>query len=366
MITKLKKWTIQMVTGANVATIGIMLLVGYSDHIHPAQHPLLSTVGMTFPFFIVVNMLFLFFWILFKWTRLWIPVVGFLLAYVPITIYLPLNPSAKPADSTLKVVSYNVCTYGGNHKYDNAVEVIMEYLADEKPDIVCVQEDTDNRHRRLFDAYRRIGLTYNDTAAIESNSRSRNCIGIHTRYPIVRRERIDYPSATGNGSMAWWLDRGGDTLIVVNNHFESCHLTQTDRHQYKQILKGEMARDSVRSESKMLIVKLAEANAKRSVQIDRVCQFVKEHPEHSVIVCGDFNDNPISYSRYAMAKQLTDCYVTVGNGIGLSYNQKGFNFRIDHLFCSKDIEPLECRIDSKMDASDHYPVVCRLKIADNH
>ena len=64
----------------------------------------------------------------------------------------------------------------------------------------------------------------------------------------------------------------------------------------------------------------------------------------------------------AMGEVLTDCFVTTGRGIGLSYNQKAFSFRIDHIFCSKDIQPYNCQIDDKMDASDHYPVICWLKI----
>jgi exonuclease III len=63
-----------------------------------------------------------------------------------------------------------------------------------------------------------------------------------------------------------------------------------------------------------------------------------------------------------MSQLLTDSYVATGRGVGLSYNQKGFFFRIDHLFCSSDIQPFNCKIDDKMDASDHYPLICWLKI----
>ena len=58
MIKQLKKFTVQMLTGANVATVIVMLLVGYSDHLNPTDHPMLSTVGMAFPFFLLMNMAF--------------------------------------------------------------------------------------------------------------------------------------------------------------------------------------------------------------------------------------------------------------------------------------------------------------------
>ena len=63
-----------------------------------------------------------------------------------------------------------------------------------------------------------------------------------------------------------------------------------------------------------------------------------------------------------MAELLTDCYVATGRGIGLSYNQKGFYVRIDNIMCSDDFKPLGCKVDSKITASDHYPIYCWLKM----
>ncbi len=349
-----------MLTGANIATIIVMLLVGYSDRLDPTDHPMLSIVGMTFPFFLLINMGFLFFWLLFKWTRIWVPILGFFLAYVPISIYIPVNPSQDIPDGAIKLVSYNVCAYGGNYKYENGFEKVYEYLKEQEADIVCIQEDVDTWRRYVIQEYQKV-FPYNDTIVLVNSPASFNGLGIHTKYPIIKRERIPYTSEA-NGSAAWWLKVGKDTLIVVNNHFESCHLTAQDRSQYRNIIKGGVPRDSLREESQVLLVKLAEATAKRAPQIRAVKRYVEEHSNFSVIVCGDFNDNPISYSRHKMGEGMTDCFVSTGKGLGLSYNQKVFPFRIDHVFCTKDIRPYNCRIDNEMDASDHYPVLCWLKI----
>ena len=363
MIKKLKKWVVQLLTGANVATVIVMLLVGFSDRICPADHPMVSTVGMAFPILLVINMAFLLFWLIFKWTRAWVPVVGYVLAYVPISIYIPVNAGTSPPEGALKLVTYNVCCYGGNFKYEQGFEKVRDYLIDEQADIVCLQEDNDTWRRYCFKQFQERGLQYNDTLVLCNDELSFNCLGIHSKYPIVRRERINYRTIGNNGSAAWWLKVGKDTVIVVNNHFEGCHLNEDDRRQYRQMLKGDMARDSVRAESQLLMVKLAEANAIRSKQIDAVCDYVDQYVAHyPVIVCGDFNDTPISYSRHMLGKRLRDCFVETGRGIGLSYNQKAFSFRIDHIFCSPDITPYQCFVDTKMDASDHFPVVCWLKI----
>ena len=344
-----------------MATVVMMLLAGFSDRLNPAEHPLLSTMGMSFPFLLLVNLAFLFFWLIFKWRMIWITVLGYVCAYVPINIYMPLNTSQEIPDGALKLISYNVCTYGGNFKYEQGFETVLKYLKEQKPDIICVQEDVDTWRRYVFQEYEK-QWAYNDTMVIVNTPQSLNALGIHTRFPIIKRERIEY-SSLANGSAAWWLKVEDDTLIVVNNHFESCHLNSDDRTQYRQIIKGELPRDSARAESKLLLIKLAEANAIRSGQIRTVLRYVEEHCQYPIIVCGDFNDNPISYSRHAMAERLTDCFQETGRGIGLSYNQKAFSLRIDHIFCSEQLQPFNCKVDDEMDASDHYPILCWLKMA---
>lgn len=349
-----------MMAGANIATIIVMCLVGYSDRLNPVDHPVLSCIGMTFPIFLLANLFFLFFWLIFKFRMIWIPVLGYLLAYTPISIYMPLNlTSSNPPDGAIKVISYNVSMYGGNYKYEQGFETVRDYLFDENPDIVCLQEDVDNWRRYCFQHYEK-KFAYNDTVHFY-HGELENGVGIHTHFPIIRRERIPYPSKY-NGSVAWYLQVGKDTLLVINNHFESTHLSKEDRQMYREIIDGEMKGDTARKESKKLLVTLAESSTKRAPQIEAVCRYIEEHRQYPTILCGDFNDNPISYSRHRISQVLKDCYVETGRGLGLSFYQKGFYFRIDHIFHSDNIVPYHCKVDSKIDASDHYPLICWFKI----
>lgn len=360
MIKQLKAFTINVVAGANLATVLLMLTAGYADHINPASHPMLSSLGMLFPFFLIANLLFVFFWLTFKWKKLWIPILGYILAYPPLTIYLPLHNTQSVPEGTIKIMSYNVCQYGGNWKYEQGFDTIYNYLKREAPDIVCMQEDVDTWRRFVFHRYEKI-YPYNDTIIFQQTSTSINGVGIHSKYPIIRRERIQYPSRA-NGSMAYYLLVEGDTILVINNHLETTHLTQEDRSRYEEMIKGKMKRDTVKEESLLLLEKLGQASAIRAVAADAVHQYIEEHRQYPTIVCGDFNDNPISYSRRTIATGLKDCFVETGKGLGLSYNRKGYFFRIDHILCSDHFEPYNCIVDSKMDASDHYPISCRLKL----
>ncbi|MBP5340302.1 MAG: endonuclease/exonuclease/phosphatase family protein [Prevotella sp.] len=364
MLKYVKQFFIGLLTGANVVTVLLMLAVAYSDRLNPADYPSLGCLGMVLPFFLVANLLFLLLWLAVKWKRAWIPVAGFALAYVPIRTYLPLNLTGEETENDITLVTYNVCSYGGNYKYEHAIDTVAGYLARIDADIVCLQEDKSIK----FDPLPQLRqlYPYNDTTHVQApNNKCINAVGIHTRFPIVRKERIGYESSA-NGSVAYFLKTGEDTIIVINNHLESTHLSADDRKSYKEVLKGKVERDSVDEEAWYLFDKLNQAAAQRAPQADAVHQYINAHRDYPIIVCGDFNDIPNSYTRHTIAQGLTDCYVEAGCGLGLSYNQKGFNFRIDHILCSSHFTPTMCKVDNKMDASDHYPVVCRLKMADNH
>lgn len=358
MISLLKTFTVHMVAGANVATVIVMLIVGFADYFNPVKYPILSCLGMAFPIFLIINLFFLFFWLIFKWRMALIPVTGFILAYVPIRIYMPINMPSDIPDGVIKVLSYNVQGYIGKPRYDGAFDMIFDYIKECDADIVCIQEDNilKQQSERLSGLY-----AYTDTMHV--GTKNINALGIYTRYPILRKERIQYKSE-GNGSIAYYLLIDGDTVLVVNNHFETTHLSLDDRQIYKDMLKGDVEQDTVRIESKKLIHKLGESSGLRAPQADIVHDYIENHREYPVIVCGDFNDSPISYTRRIMAKGLTDCFVSTGRGIGLSYNQKGFFVRIDNIMCSDDFIPYNCKVDNKIDASDHYPIFCWLKMRD--
>jgi endonuclease/exonuclease/phosphatase family metal-dependent hydrolase len=319
---------------------------------------------MAFPLFLLVNLLFLFLWLVIKWKKAWIPIAGFVAVYVPITLFMPLNIRQDVPEGAIKLISYNVCQYGGNYKYEQGFEKVYEYLKEQDADIVCLQEDVDTWRRYVKQWYEKI-YPYNDTTIFNPQDVCINGVGIHTKFPIIRKERIQYESA-GNGSVAYFLQVKNDTLLVINNHLEGTHLSTEDRNKYKQMLKGKMEKDTAKAETMLLFEKLGKYAAKRALEAEAVHKYIEAHRQYPIIVCGDFNDNPISYSRRTIAQGLTDCYQATGKGIGLSYNQKGFFVRIDHILVSDHFEPYNCLVDSKMDASDHNPIICTLKMESNN
>ena len=80
-----------------------------------------------------------------------------------------------------------------------------------------------------------------------------------------------------------------------------------------------------------------------------------------MIVCGDFNTSPISYTHRRLTEYLNDAYTRTGNGVGNSYNRSGMYFRIDNILVSPDITPYGAIVDKSIKTSDHYPIFCFIK-----
>ena len=358
MFKQLRQFTVQMIVGANVATIVIMLLVGFSDYLDPKDFPTLSNVGLLFPVFLFANFAFLVFWLIFKVRFALIPFVGFLLGYVPVREYFPINLNSDVSDGAMKVLSYNIWAFAEGKLDKDGVSPIVKYIKEQDADIVCLQEvGYGGPIAEQIDSILNPIYAYRDTT---HHSNGGDVVGVFSKYPILSKEKIPYKSA-GNLSVAYQLKIGKEKVLLINNHLETTGLTLEERDKFKRLIKGKLETDTAEQTSKLLIVKLGEATKKRALQADAVAKYIRQHKGMSTILCGDFNDGPISYAHRTIAKGLRDCYVESGNGPGISYHHAGFFVRIDHVMCSDDWAPYDCKIDQKISVSDHYPIICYLK-----
>lgn len=358
MFKQLKKFTVQMIAGANVATIVIMLLVGYSDALRPEAHPMLSNMGLLFPVFLVANFCFLLFWLIFKTRYALIPFVGFLVGYVPVRKYIPVNVSEDAPAGCIKVLSYNTWAFAQMSYDEDGINPIVRYIQEQNADIVCLQEaNLCGNVATQVDSIIRPMYACVDTTL---HPKGGDVLTVFSKYPILSKEIIPYHSE-GNLSVAYVLKINKEKVLLINNHLETTGLTLEERQQFKELIKGKLETDTAEQTSKLLGVKLAESTKKRAPQAEAVARYIRRHRGESVILCGDFNDGPISYAHRTIAKGLTDCYVASGNGPGISYHHAGFFVRIDNIMCSDDWQPYDCKIDSKIKASDHYPIICYLK-----
>jgi endonuclease/exonuclease/phosphatase family metal-dependent hydrolase len=90
---------------------------------------------------------------------------------------------------------------------------------------------------------------------------------------------------------------------------------------------------------------------------------IKDHINSSpfpVIVCGDFNDTPISYTYSTLKENLVDAFKESGIGIGNSY--VGIpSLRIDYILHDKKFNSYNYK-KYKFELSDHFPISCSILI----
>ncbi len=240
---------------------------------------------------------------------------------------------------------------------------ILNYLKESKADILCLQEYvtikarhhlSQNDVEEALSAY-----PYKSIQVIGSNKGHTNCIACYSKYPILSSSPIPYKSEY-NGSVIYQLKIGEDTVTLINNHLESNKLTKEDKVIYESMIKSPET-DKVKSGARVLIKKLAEASAIRAPQADSIAKHIKQNKYAYILVCGDFNDTPISYTHRIVSESLNDTFTDSGLGLGISYNQNQFYFRIDNILASKNFKSYKCTVDHSIKESDHYPIWCYLK-----
>lgn len=343
-----KRFSLSIFLGANICTIVLMWLCVALTFISPYTMPRLSLLTLAFPVFLAVDILFIFFWLLFHVRLVWVPILGALLVGGYILDYCPLNFSTNSntnTDSTITIISYNV----GYMKTDEQKEELIRFINTSDADIICLQELSTyflKKHKEWIDTTAYHPLQVKNVA-------------VFSRLPFLSDTiHIDYPTRS-NHSMACWIDCYGDSLLILNNHLESNHLSPEEMSEYTNTI-TDPNKESIKSSSQMLMGKLSEAAAYRGAQTDSICAIVERNANHPVIVCGDLNDTPISYPYQRLARHLTSAYRKKGLGPGFTFSRRSFPVRIDHLFYSDDWDIVSCRIDRAISASDHYPLIVRL------
>lgn len=356
-----KKIVQGIIAGVDVVTILFMTFIGYSYFIDPSAWSLASILGLFFPLLLLINLLLLAITFFIAKKLVWIPIIGFLICAPPIRTYCPLNFSKDVPKDAIKVLSYNTLSYGGT-KDDNEDNEILQYIKNCDADLVCLQEA--GATHVSIETIKKCLNQYTDLDTASVDSANYCSLLILSKFPIIGSEKI---SATPieNGGHAFWIKMDNDTVIVINCHLKSNELTPEDKEQYQNVLRDiknkTIKEDSLRMESKKIAHKLVDASIPRSRQAKAIAEYIRIHNEKKIIVCGDFNDNPLSYVHHTIAKDLQDCYVATGNGPGFSFNEKGFYVRIDNILCSHHFQPYNCQIDREIAKSDHYPIHCCLK-----
>ncbi len=314
--------------------------------------------GLAYPYLLFINVLFVIIWaVALRWEA-FLSVVVIAGGLTHLSNYIKLQKPSGDKTGTFRVESYNLRLFNYFESRRNGISEkrILELLKNQQADIICLQElyIVGNPAVREDAIRTAIGGKYFSHFKIIRTGKDRY-YGIVTlsKFPIVNKGDIVHARSS---SLSIFTDVviGNDTLRIFNNHLQSFHLHRMERSFLNELTAASEDKETM-NELRNISSSLRQGFIRRASQAKAVAEKVKSSP-FPVIVAGDFNDTPISYTYRTLRGGLNDAFVTSGYGAGFTYKGNYPPNRIDYILYGK---ALECRQFDiiKVRYSDHYPII---------
>ena len=327
---------------------GLLVLSYGSMLVNPAKAWGFSLLGLMFVPLSLVN-LFLLLWALKRLSRSFvIPLLALLPAFFFIGRYVQLSSEdiLPPEDPTVKIISYNV------GRFAQCADSVFAFIRSQAPDIVCLQEfrisDLDKIREYLHRQMEGYKAEYYMFPMANGSAFGNVTL---SRLPIKDKGKIKFDESA---NLAIYTDYEvkNRRFRVYNCHFESYNISLTG------ILKGIFSADkTIFSQTG---TKMKRSITRRPKQVDKVFSNIENCPVEA-FVCGDFNDNPMSYSYFRMMRGRKDSFREAGQGFGATFARLWPLLRIDYILLPDRFKAISHETPH-IRYSDHYPVITTVEL----
>lgn len=316
-----------------------------SSFISPEAGNFWASIALLMPVILLLNFAALIWWLFRRqWGVALMPVAALALnlGYISAMVQLPDFDSKGPHD--IRVATLNA--YGFRRLGPTSVTGygIASLMKREKVDVVCLQEFIDDRTfppdsiARLF-ASHMPWFIHQEGQAILS------------RFPIVGYRYVRFPGS-GNDYLQADVKIGGDTVRIFSVHLQTSGISSL-RHRFRK--------DHDRDVPVERVIGELERNSRIRAQQVREIRTVIDSTRYPVIVAGDFNDTPSSYTYRQLKGDMTDGFRAVGNGFGGTFRYLGGVLRIDYIFYDNRFAGVGYYMPQD-DVSDHKAVIAELQL----
>jgi endonuclease/exonuclease/phosphatase family metal-dependent hydrolase len=335
-------------------------------YVNPQELWVIAFFGLLFPYLLLINIFFLFFWVIVRFKYAMVSLTAILITLPVMKTYFAfhfLSPQKTSSSSTIKVMSYNVRNFDLYNWSDNkkTLDKMMELIKEEQPDIACFQEffnaDT-GRYQTIKRLLQTAGFKF---FFFEKNVSRKNFgewgVATFSRYPIINHGEIRIADSPLNSSLFTDLQIDSSIVRVFNVHLQSVYLSKQD-YEYLDQVSNEQ--DMQVKPTRQIASKLKHAFLIRAPQSIKMKEEISRS-KYPVIVCGDFNDTPASFCYHTVANDLQDAFLSSGWGIAPTYTGLFSAFRIDYILCNRNflVSKYKTRCEKY---SDHYAVTCEISI----
>jgi len=355
----------------NIGTIVWLGICAFVPYTSPTEVRNIALFGLTIPFAILANLFFVVFWL---FTR---KKLRFLLSLLALGICYKLvftvfafnfgkNDMAR-LPGRVKIMSWNAHGMGIFKKpHDKAFDKrILDFLAEENADIMSLPEYSCPKTDMMKPYARQIikAGNYKDFRFRYDNTLGTTIFlgtAVFCKYPF--RNYVAYKL-----SAITYLLQGdvelpdGRMLRMFFLHLSSFGLSDQDKAYIEEVKKNNSSLQTDKAKSRTFIWKFNHAYAMRAAEADKAAGIIAQSP-YPVVICGDFNDLPASYTYTTIRGNLKDAFLEKGKGLGRTYNEISPTLRIDHMFYDPSIlKPVgfECNYTP---LSDHNPLIVNFEI----
>lgn len=318
-----------------------MLLLAYVlPYVEPKKFAFLSVLSLSVPFLIILNILFLIYWLLQVKKQLLLSLIILFVGFIFLSPLYKFSSSKNIEDeNNIKVMNYNVRLFNVFKwiKEENVDQKIVDFINEKQPDILSIQE-----YRRDED----INLSGYEKFEVISGQKVKNGQAIFSKFPIINSGSIEFPNSFNN---AIYVDvvKNKDTIRVYNVHLQSMKIDAN-----ADALKNETSENLYRRVSKTFTM--------QQLQAEQFLEHKSKCP-YKMIICGDFNNTAYSYVYKEIKGDLQDAFVEAGNAFGRTYDIRFFPVRIDFLLVDDAFEVNSFKTFDVV-LSDHYPIMAKVKL----
>ncbi len=352
--------------------LGCLLLSYLCPFVHPSDFWILPFFGLAYPVILLFTLLFFIYWLIMK-SRMTFVVILVMIFGGKLhfrTVAMPFGTEEKSESdtvSTLKITSYNVRLFdlyewSDAGKYVNR-NAIFKYLQEQNSDVICFQEFYQQDRPTKFPTRDTLkGLLEtpfcHEKYSHKLEGRQNFGIAMFSKYPMISRGDIvfeDPLNIDNNYCIFADIIKGKDTFRVYNVHLQSIKFKKDE---YQVFSDSVHKIKEKKSTAQLLLEKLRIAYPKRAEQARLVVEHMQQSP-FPIIICGDFNDTPMSYTYNIFNGLYTDAFRNTSSGLGVTYAGKVPAGRIDYIFHSKNLHSSNFVIQKEV-YSDHRAITCEI------
>jgi len=361
---KLTKYLRKILLYINCAFALLLSMAYISVYIDPSKLAFPALFGLAYPYLLIVNLGFLFFWAIRKNRYIFISLVVILIGWKHIgsNIKISFGNEEKETGQKISVLSYNIHMEELAYHYNKNSEKkeILDFIINENPDFICFQ-DYYVRYGRPIIIPHRIDERYplKNSYIIRGSVATNYGLAILSKYPLIAKGEIHFEN-TSNFCLYADFRIGTEIVRIYNVHLQSIQFATYDYEIIDSLAR--LDNQNRLKQAKGISSKLMRAFEKRAGQVKVLTSHIKRSP-YKTIVCGDFNDTPVSYTYKCLTDFLEDAYRQKGSGFGNTFIGKAPSFRIDYIFHDESMKTLKYT-KPKIKASDHFPVNAVISLND--